>query len=431
MLRHFSFLAIFALFCSGFLEAKQLTCNVNAKCALVMNADTGKVIFAKNAHEQHYPASTTKIAIGLYTIKHYSHLMNQQIRCSQEALKCVTEAEKSKGNYSKYPSYVLETDMSHMGLKVGEVMSFRDLLLGMLVVSADDASNVIAETAGNGSIERFMAGVNNYVAQLGLKNTKFFNPHGLHHPEHVSTAYDIALLMHEAAKDPKFVEIVKMARFERPHTNKQKAVTLHQTNKLVVKTSEHYYPYVIGGKTGYHRRARHNLASVAEKDGRRLIAVVLNVEKRAHVFQDSKKLFETAFAEQKVSKMLLPHGAQSFQCEVRGASSASKLLSTYTTEALTHAYYPSEEAEVRCQLVWEELSAPIKKGDRVGYVQLLVDGVTARKLPLLAGNAVEMSWSEKLRRRSSTLFAKPVFLIALGATAIFGLYLLLTRRRAL
>lgn len=306
------------LFSAGFLHAKPLSCSVSAESAILMNADTGKVLFQKNALQPRYPASITKIATGLYIIKFFPHLMNTGVCCSREALKCVTEAEKSQGNYSKYPSYVLETDMSHMGLKVGEEMSFRDLLLGTMIVSGDDAANVIAETAGDGSIDHFMQGMNTYMTSLGLKNTKLLNPHGLHHPEHVSTAYDIALLTREALNDPLYMEIVKMSCFNRPETNKQEAVTLQQTNKLIVKSNEHYYPYATSGKTGYHRRARHNLAATAEKDGRRLIAVVLCCDKRPQIFHDTKTLFQTAFKEKKDDARFLLKELKHFNAKYLG-----------------------------------------------------------------------------------------------------------------
>lgn len=411
-------------FCStGLLYAKPLTCSVSAESAILINADTGKILFQKNAFEPRYPASITKVATGLYTIKFYSHLMEKRVSCTQSALKCVTEAEKSKGNYSKYPSPVLETDMSHMGLKVGEEMSFRDLLLGTMIVSADDAANMIAETAGNGSIEAFMEGMNTYLASLGLKNTKFLNPHGLHHPEHVSTAYDIALLTREALNTPEYAEIVKMSRYQRPTTNKQQAVTMQQTNKLIVKTSPHYYPYATSGKTGYHRRARHNLTATAEKNGRRLIAVVLLCDKRPAIFQDTKQLFETAFKEEKTSFTYLAQGPQTFQREVTGGKQP---VSTYTTQPLSFSFYPSEESEMRCQLFWDNCVAPLKKGDRVGELHLLADNVPVQKIPLLAFNDVEMSifYAMKQKLASSSL------LLMAGGGLLLALYLMFRRRRS-
>lgn len=420
------FVAISFFICCGFLHAKPLSCSVSAESAILMNADTGKILFQKDSLKQRYPASITKIATGLYTIKFFSHLMDARVRCSQLALKCITEDEKSKDNYSKYPSYVLETDMSHMGLKVGEEMNFRDLLLGTMIVSGDDASNVIAETAGNGSIKHFMQGMNDFLVSLGLKNTKLFNPHGLHHPEHVSTAYDIALLTREALKDPYYMEIVKMSQFERPKTNKQEAVTLQQTNKLIVKTSTHYYPYATGGKTGYHRRARYNLAATAEKDGRRLIAVVLSCETRPNVFEDTKKLFETAFQEKKIERTIFAQGAQTFQWEVPGGKTTA---STYTQEPLLLSFYPSEEPEMRCLLVWDNVVAPLKKGDRIGELQLLADNLPVKKIALLAANDVESSFFYSLRKGIAAFAANPLLLIVFGGVLLLSLYFLFKRNK--
>lgn len=421
------FFVCFGLLSAGFLHAKPLSCSVSAESAILINADTGKILFQKNAFQPRYPASITKIATGLYIIKFFPYLMDKHVRCSKEALRCITEAEKSKDNYSKYPSYVLETDMSHMGLKVDEDMSFRNLLLGTMLVSGDDAANVIAETAGNGSIEKFMQDMNKYIASLGLKNTKFFNPHGLHHPEHVSTAFDIAVLTREALKEPRYMEIMKMTYFERPETNKQKAVKLRQTNKLLLKNRPEYYPYATSGKTGYHRRARHNLAATAEKDGRRLIAVVLFCEKRPNIFQDAKTLFQTAFQEEKTQITLLARGAQTFQRDVIGGKTTA---STYTQEALLHSFYPSEEPKLRYTIVWDKVIAPLKKGDRIGELQLLADNVLVKKIPLLAANDVEKSFSYSLRQKCSFLTANPISLITFGGgLLLLALYFLLTKRK--
>lgn len=417
-----AFFLFATLFSFQKIQARQLSCSISAESAILINADTGKVLYAKNAHTPRFPASVTKVATALYTIKFFPHLMNVRVKCSQKALGCLKEAEKSKNNFSKYPSYVLETDMSHMGLKVGEEMSFRDLLLGMMIVSADDASNCIAEVAGNGSIESFMQGMNAYLTKLGLQNTKLLNPHGLHHPEHVSTAYDIALLCREAMRDSTFSQIVKMSKFERPNTNKQKAVTMHSSNKLLIKTSPYYFSETTGIKTGYHRRARHTLASSAEKGDRRLIAVVLSVDKRPAKFQDSKKLFEMAFQEEKVQKMVVASGEQPFE---RHVPNGAKTLSTFTQKPLALSYYPSEEPDMRCQLIWDEKTAPIKKGDRVGELQLLADGLCVATTPLYAANEVDKS----LGARCKAILKHPLSLTLFFGLFLVAVYYLFCRKR--
>lgn len=394
-----------------------LKVEIESDCALLINANNGKVLFAKNASQPMYPASCTKVAFALYAIKHHQRLFNQKLICSRNATKSLPESQKSRNNFNNVPSYVLETDASHMGLKVGEEMSFYNLLKASMVVSADDASNMIAETMGEGSIEKCVQDVNFYLTRIGCKNTHFTNPHGLHHPDHVTTAYDLALICREAMKEPLFAEMAKMTFFQRPKTNKQQAVTLRQTNRLLNKSSPFYYPYAAGIKTGYHRRAGHCLTAQAEKNGRNLISVILHGGKDQR-FHDTKKLFDTAFQESIVKRAFFSPGPQSFERVLEEASSPIK---TITKEPLTYSFYPSEEPAVSCQLVWQEVTIPLKKDSRVGELQLFVDGALYQKTELFAAHDVELNFWSAMRQHLN-----PSVLI--GLIALIAL-LMLKRRR--
>ncbi len=121
-----------------------------------------------------------------------------------------------------------------MGLKKGEVMSLRHLLYGAMLVSANDAANVIAKYVG-GSVSEFMDELNGYLHSLGAEDTHFMNPHGLFHPEHQTTASDMALIASEAMRDPMFRKIVSTVHHTRPKTNKQEPTTMLQSNKLLKK----------------------------------------------------------------------------------------------------------------------------------------------------------------------------------------------------
>jgi D-alanyl-D-alanine carboxypeptidase (penicillin-binding protein 5/6) len=322
-------------------------------------------------------------------------LFDKQITASQNSLKSLSEAQKSKNNFASFPSYVLEFGASHMGLKVGEEMSFYDLLEGTMVVSADDASNVIAEVMGNGSIDACVEDVNRYIKSLGLHSTHFTNPHGLHHPEHVSTALDLAKLSQEAMKDPLFRKMAKAPRFLRPKTNKQPSVYLQGTNRLLIKGSNAYYAPATGVKTGYHRRAGYCLVSAAEKDDRSLIAVVLQCSSRDERFRDTIKLFQAAFDEKKAAHTYLSSGPQTFSREIEGSDSP---LLTYTNEPITYAYYPSEKPQTSCQLVWQKVSLPLQKGTPVGELLFYADGQMVQQVTLLAANGVEETLIHMLQR---------------------------------
>lgn len=281
-----------------------------------------------------------------------------------------------------------------------------------MVVSADDASNMIAEAMGNGSIEKCVEDVNRYLLSIGCKNTHFTNPHGLHHPNHVSTAEDLALLCQEAMKEPLFREMVKKARFERPLTNKQEAVLLRPTNRMLVKGA-HYYAPTIGIKTGYHRRAGYCLAAQADKEGRSLIAVVLQAKTGAERFQDTKKLFEAAFQEKEVSRILLAAGLKSFSRKIPGGN---QILNTYTQEPMTLSYYPSEEPKTRGQVTWGDIKPPIKKGTSVGEVVLYVGDKPVQKVKLYAANPVKMTFFHTIKKKMHII-------MLIGITALIGVFI--------
>lgn len=396
-----------------------LNVDIQSTSALLINPATGKVLFAKNATQTMYPASCTKIAFALYAIKYHKKLFNTVITCSHNSLKSLTEAQKSRNNFAEAASYILETDSSHMGLKVGEEMRFYDLLEATMVISADDASNVIAEVMGNGSIEKCVEEVNRFVASLGCKNTHFTNPHGLPHPNHVSTAEDLAILCREAMKEPLFREMAKKASYVRPETNKQASVPLQPTNRLLVKNSPHYYPNAVGVKTGYHRRAGCCLVAQAEKDNRSLISVVLQAKSNADRFQETKKLFEAAFQETPLRQTVLKAGPQSCSLKIKGSKQE---LTTFTQEPVTLSYYPSEKPEMRCRVNWDKISLPVKKGAVVGEIVLYADGKPVKKAKLYAHTQVKADFIHALKQQ------RVFILLTLAGCAVLGVIMYFRRQ---
>ena len=291
------------------LQSEQLDLTLEAEAAILMNADTGAVLFEKNSRALRYPASTTKIATAIYAILKAEHLFDEQISADQDCIGTVTEEQLRRSNYT-LPAYYLIPDGSHIGIKRGRILSLRDLMYGMMLASGDDAANVIAKYVG-GTIPKFMEELNSYLKEIGCTQTTFYNPHGLHHPNQQSTAYDMALLTREALKNSIFRKIVATQRYTRPKTNKQEASPLVQSNKLM-RPGPYYYPKAIGVKTGYYSLAGNNLVAAAEDGQRTLIAVLLKAPNRKSVFIDAKKMFETAFNQVKVKRVLLHKGTQRF-----------------------------------------------------------------------------------------------------------------------
>src|SRR5262249_25642973 len=143
--------------------------------------------------------------------------LKQVFTADREALASITPEAKRQSNY-RSPPHWLETDGTHVGIKKGEELSLYDLLHACLIASANDASNIIAQSLG-GTIPQFMDEVNAYLKEIGCKNTHFNNPHGLHHPDHYTTAYDLAMMAKEGLKDPVFRKIVSLMRHSCPRTN--------------------------------------------------------------------------------------------------------------------------------------------------------------------------------------------------------------------
>jgi D-alanyl-D-alanine carboxypeptidase (penicillin-binding protein 5/6) len=376
---------ILTFLCNASLDSKELELEVGSEYVILINGKSGKVLFQKNAEQPCFPASTTKIATVLYALIKKPAALTTSITASKEAMACVSPQEKQKNNYGKYPAYWLESDGTSAGIKVGEILTFQDLLYGNMLASGNDASNVLAEFVGNGSIPAFMTELNRFFQIIGCRATHFCNPHGLPHPEHVTCAKDMARLAQCALCHPLFCEIVKSVRYEQPATNKQPKRWYIQTNRLL-KKGPFYYPYAIGVKTGYTSKASKNLVVAAEKEDRLLIAAIMKNSMRPGIYQDAHKLFETAFQEQKQEKLLLAVGEVPFS---RTYTHGKNPVFTYITEPLQLSFYPSEEPEIAPLLVWDSCALPIKQGQRVGEIRLLLDGVPSQAVPLLAKNEVQ------------------------------------------
>lgn len=389
------------------LFAEPLKFEAKGEAAILMNADTGVILFDYQAFTPQYPASTTKVATALYALKLRGDELDIEITAARDSVASLTQEAKRKSNY-KVPSYWIEPDSMHIGIKAGEVMTLRTLLEGMLIPSGNDAANVIAQGLAP-SIPLFMEQLNAYLKEIGCEKTHFCNPHGLHDPQHVTTAYDLALMAREALKYPLFCEIVAKPRFFRPKTNKQAAVTLLQTNRLI-RPGQYYYSKAIGIKTGWHAKAKKAFVAAARADGRTLIAVLLGYKVCETVFEEAKALFEMAFNQPKVQKQFLKSGPQTFTLDLPQSDS---ILSTYLSEPVSLEYYPAENPQAKCLLYWNSLSLPIEKDQTVAELRLVSSkGETIKQFPLLAANAVELAWPYRLL----SFFSSPFGYFFIGAT---------------
>ena len=255
--------------------------DIDATAAILIEADTGMVVYEKNADARMYPASTTKILTTYLGILMGN--MDETVTASETCLQ-------------------LEEGSSKIPLSLGEEINFRDLLYATMVKSGNEGANLIAETIG-GSIEGFVALMNSYVESLGLVNTHFMNPNGLHNGDHYTSARDLAIITREAMQDETFRDIARTVSFDLPKSNINRARNLSSRLSEFIGNSESstYYPYAIGIKTGYTSAAGHCFVSAAEKDGITFISVVLHCSGDAgnyrYCWRDTRRLMEYGFSQ--------------------------------------------------------------------------------------------------------------------------------------
>lgn len=220
---------------------------VNAEAAVVMDADSGRLLYAQNPDKRLANASTTKIMTALLTLE-----------------------QPDQDRYFTVDSDAIQVEGTTMGLQPGDSVTLHQLAAGMLLPSGNDAANAAAvEIAG--SEEAFVRLMNQRAAELGLENTQYRNPSGLDAEGHYSSARDLATLAAHALENEDFADIVSKQEIRMAFGNPPYNRSLYTTNKLLER-----YPYAIGVKTGYTDDAGLCLVTAAEKDGTRLIIVTLN-----------------------------------------------------------------------------------------------------------------------------------------------------------
>ncbi|MBS0603745.1 MAG: D-alanyl-D-alanine carboxypeptidase [Verrucomicrobia bacterium] len=364
--------------------ASPLRVEVSAKGAILMNAETGAVLWEKNAHTPLFPASTTKMITALYAVEKKGFQLDEMVTASYEAVSAVP-ASVRRAVGGSHPPYRLEFGGTHMGIKVGETLPLRTLLYGLMLASGNDAANVIAQHV-SGDISKFMEELNVYVRSKGCKNTVLRTPHGLPNEEHKTSAYDMAILAREFMKNDVLREVAKTTQYTRQETNKQPESMLHQHNALV-KPGRFYYPKAIGIKTGYTVTAGYTLVTAAEDQERKLIVVLLGCEKIEQRYKDAIALFEAGFNEKKVSRTLFSKGFDLFSYQVEGGKIP---LQAYLSQDVLLAYYPSEEPTFKTAVLWQPPAVPIASGQKVAELQILSpEGKVLTSAPLFAVRTVD------------------------------------------
>lgn len=249
--------------------------NIFSEAGIVMDVDTGAILYAKNIDNPHYPASITKILTALVALE------------NSELTDTVTV---SREDYS-----FLEYDDNHIALRAGEMLTMEDALYGTLLASGNDAAHAVGSNCAGG-YNNFLKLMNEKAKELGCTNSNFTNTHGLHDKEHYTSARDMALISAAAFHNEEFMKITGTLEYTMAETNiTNEKRYFQQHHKMMFKANSRYYQYCVGGKTGYTDDALNTLVTFASKGDLNVVAVVLRTHGTGNSYVDTKAMLNYAF----------------------------------------------------------------------------------------------------------------------------------------
>lgn len=334
-----------------------------AKSAILMDAENGKILYGKSEKVKMANASTTKIMTCLYVLEH----------CNLDDLAVVSK------NAASQPKV-------RLGVQTGEKYKIRDLLYGLMLESFNDCAVVLAEHAA-GSVENFSKKINKEAEKIGAKSTHFVSPNGLDASDskgsHGTTAYDLALIMRECIKNQDFLTITRQKSYSFHDDSGKRSFTCNNHNALLSTMSG-----AISGKTGYTSKAGYCYVGAVEQNGMKMIAVVLASgwpPNKSYKWADVRSLVEYGtknFEYQdisadtsKITKLPVKNGLDSF-------------VTLHVQKEKVHLLLKkTDKVRVECKIP-KEISAPLKKGQKIGEIRYIINGKCVKTCKIIAENEI-------------------------------------------
>lgn len=368
---------------------------INAKSAVLYSENTKTVVFSKNKDERVAPFSTTKLMTALMVVKHIKNL-DQKVTVSKEAA---------------------ALDGSSMELKEGEVVTVRQLLYGLMILSGNDAAYSLAETVSNGNVDEFVQMMNDEAKALGCNDTHFVNPNGMKEDGHYTTASDYMKIARATLKNKQVYKFASTKKYEMGATNlSESRVMKSHTDLINTKGSG-----VVAGKTGFWNGEASIVLAYDKKDLQ--LVLVLFGDNKENRPKDAKAIFEYAYKYLKVNKPVAK-GKKVTKVLVRGGKNT--VVDAYASET---AYAYTEKGDrakisVKIKRDWS-VKAPLKKGDKVAVAKVYVDGKYVSDAPLVVKRNVSKGWI------TSEAYISNIGAMVLGPTlvALIVIICLVKRRR--
>ena len=415
--KFFGFLLVLCLFFSNTVFATQDAITpeqttetdelpLTAEAAILMDATSGQILYEKNSDTKQYPASITKlmtILLALEKMETENIHLTDTITFSHDAI------------------YTIEPGSSHIAIQEGETLTLEQVLYGIILQSANECSNGIAEFV-DGSTEAFAKHMTARAKELECQNTNFVNANGLFDKDHYTTAHDMALITKQLLTHDTYRKLVEKTYYEIPPTNKQDEIRyLHGQHQMLNKHSLYYYPEAKGGKTGFTNEALNTLVTFAKKGDTELIVVVLKCAGAQH-YVDTKTLFDYGFDNYKTVKAI---SATDISQDVTVTETLQNKTNTKQTisailEQDVYVTIPKQGsvADIQQTITCNDtVSVPITKDDILGTLTLSYEGKPIARANLVASDAVAETTKEELAqisaKKRSDIF-KTIALVVIG-----------------
>lgn len=354
---------------SDFINSEIPNLNLYSEAAILIDSKTGSVLYSKNANTKMYPASTTKILTAIIAIENCN--LNDIVTVHKSAISTIPAGYSS--------AYLSE----------GEKLTVNDLLTVLLVHSANDAGNVLAEYI-SGSVQEFANLMNKKALEIGCQNTHFTNPSGIHDDDHYTTAYDLSLIAKYCMRNSTFRNFVSSKSCTINSTNKFDIRKYSNTNDLINPSSKYYLKECIGIKTGYTSEAKNCLISACSKDELELICVVLGANQTENGdsarYIDSKTLFNYGYSNFSI-KTFAEKNTVIKNITITNGTKDTRDLDLILEDSLSGLIKNDDEIPDPTIVLKENLSAPIAKNSVVGTLNYTINGISYTQ-NLLASNDV-------------------------------------------
>ena len=354
-------------------EKEDIFKNITAPNLLLAETETGRILYERNADEKIYPASLTKLMTAILVVENCE--LDEIVTISENAVLSVP------------------TGYVNANLQIGEELTVEDLLYVMLIPSANDAANALAEHVG-GNIESFSTMMNSRAKELGCTGSNFTNPSGLHQETHYTTTRDLFLISQKAVENNLIKKIIGTTTYTLPSTNKYtKEPRIFTTTNYMIRESlkKYYCDYCIGAKTGYTGEAKNCVVEFANKDGIKLTAIIMGEEAKVkgQKFLDAKEMFEYVFKNYN-NEQVAKRNEKYKTVKVNNATKETKELDLLYKDDVTILKEKENDEKIEEIIEYTNLRAPIQKGNVVGKITYKYKEITY-ETELVANSNVEES----------------------------------------